>query len=99
MPVLIVRIIYYLNGSFGLEAIGEYIEDKMKKNIFKSAKTASQSNVEMTHGQLDTIESLSKQIDVLRAQLESHSDTWVVASLQNAINELNDVLVFLRSKY
>lgn len=70
----------------------------MKKNIFKSAKTASQSNVEMTNGQLDTIESLSKQIDVLRAQLESHSDPWVVASLQNAINELNDVLVFLRSK-
>lgn len=69
------------------------------KNIFAlNCKKASTEPEEMTVQQVNSLESMTMELESLKGLLADNSDPWVISHLANSINDINDVINFLKSK-
>lgn len=69
------------------------------KNIFAlDHKKASTEPAEMTSQQVNSLKSLTTELESLESLLVDNSDPWVISHLAKSINDIKDVIDFLKAK-
>lgn len=69
------------------------------KNIFAlDHKKDSTESANMTSQQVSSLKSAMMELESLEGLLADNSDPWVISHLAKSINDINDVIDFLRTK-
>jgi len=69
------------------------------KNIFAlDHKKASTEPAAMTAQQVNSLKSVTMELESLEALLADNSDPWVISHLAKSINDIQDVINFLKAQ-
>lgn len=68
------------------------------REVFNLNKISSEQAGEMTTAQIEEIKSIASELASLEGLIADNSDTWVVEHLSTTLDDLREVLGFIKSK-